>query len=31
VDFTLIRNPLANSAAADALTDAILGRVLSRS
>ncbi|WP_336855614.1 LysR family transcriptional regulator [Sinomonas albida] len=30
VDFTLIRNPLANSAAVDALTDAIMGRTLSR-
>ncbi|GAA2199603.1 LysR substrate-binding domain-containing protein [Sinomonas flava] len=30
VDFTLIRNPLANSAAVDALTEAILGRTLGR-
>jgi DNA-binding transcriptional LysR family regulator len=30
VDFTLIRNPLANSAAVDALIDAIMGRTLSR-
>lgn len=30
VDFTLIRNPLANSAAVDALTEAILGRPLPR-
>ncbi|WP_433874964.1 LysR substrate-binding domain-containing protein [Sinomonas atrocyanea] len=30
VDFTLIRNPLANSAAVDALTEAILGRALGR-
>jgi DNA-binding transcriptional LysR family regulator len=30
VEFTLVRNPLANSAAVDALTDAIMGRTLSR-
>ena len=30
VDFTLIRNPLANSEAVDALTEAIMGRQLSR-
>lgn len=30
VDFTLIRNPLANSAAVDALTEAIMGRPLPR-
>lgn len=30
VDFTLIRNPHANSAAVDALTEAIMGRPLSR-